>query len=283
MIEKPAPGSVWVHKSGRLYRVLFIANDGEIPKEGYPLTVVYENVHNGIRYAGRLDDWHRRMSLASQQFTGIVMNETAEDEVLSPITSDALDKVKMTELMGNTANVLIVDEIEEAQAAGYKPVILDSHSAMVDYANQQNQKDPLRIFLEPVDHSQPFASDERTWCDDNVWGDEHGGAIEYVRADLHQANIEEYKRLSTLSAKRAGQVASLKFLLQSIVNDVRSMRAKDREGSVVSVENWLVGFSEWTSNPDDDTMAIEWPNLAISVGEAEAYLKELECPASSSS
>ena len=45
-------------------------------------------------------------------------------------------------------------------------------------------------------------------------------------------------------------------------------------------KNYFGSFDEGNS---DDGYVIEWPNLAISVGDAEAYLKELECPASSSS
>lgn len=61
MIERPERGSMWMHRSGRTYRVLFIANDVPDPKPEYPVTVVYEGI-NGARWAGRLDDWHRRMT-----------------------------------------------------------------------------------------------------------------------------------------------------------------------------------------------------------------------------
>lgn len=54
--------SLWQHHSGRVYRVLFIANDVDDPKPEYPVTVVYENVRNQTLWVGRLDDWHRRMT-----------------------------------------------------------------------------------------------------------------------------------------------------------------------------------------------------------------------------
>ena len=60
MTEKPEEGSMWLHHSGRPYRVLFIANDTDNPKPDYPPMVVYEGA-NKRRWAGRLDDWHRRM------------------------------------------------------------------------------------------------------------------------------------------------------------------------------------------------------------------------------
>lgn len=59
---RPVPDSYWRHtKSGNIYRVIFIANDVENPRPEYPTTVVYEGMHNGKVWAGRLDDWHRRM------------------------------------------------------------------------------------------------------------------------------------------------------------------------------------------------------------------------------
>lgn len=61
-IERPEPGSLWEHHSGRFYKVLFMANDVAPHKPDYPPTVVYEGVENGKRWAGRLDDWYRRMT-----------------------------------------------------------------------------------------------------------------------------------------------------------------------------------------------------------------------------
>lgn len=58
------PGSTWTHHSGRKYHVLFIANYTNHPRDGYPPMVIYEG-ENGRRWAGRLDDWHRRMTLAA--------------------------------------------------------------------------------------------------------------------------------------------------------------------------------------------------------------------------
>jgi hypothetical protein len=62
IMEKPELNSIWMHHSGRLYRVLFIANDVEDSKPDYPITVIYEG-QNGKKWAGRLDDWYRRMTL----------------------------------------------------------------------------------------------------------------------------------------------------------------------------------------------------------------------------
>ncbi|WP_089177181.1 hypothetical protein [Bosea sp. AS-1] len=51
------------------------------------------------------------------------------------------------------------------------------------------REDPPRIWLEPIDRSQPFAGDERTWCEDKVWpeGDDQDEPTEYIRADLASA------------------------------------------------------------------------------------------------
>jgi len=56
-------GSTWKHSSGIVYKVLLIANtEGDQVKEKYPATVVYQGP-NGKVWSGRLDDWHRRMTL----------------------------------------------------------------------------------------------------------------------------------------------------------------------------------------------------------------------------
>jgi hypothetical protein len=55
------PGTRWIHHSGRIYEVLYRANDVPEPKSEYPLIIVYKNIDNGTIWAGRADDWHRRM------------------------------------------------------------------------------------------------------------------------------------------------------------------------------------------------------------------------------
>lgn len=59
-------GTKWRHHSGRIYTVLFLANDkGDGVKDKYPITVVYQG-ENGARWAGPVDDWHRRMTLIEE-------------------------------------------------------------------------------------------------------------------------------------------------------------------------------------------------------------------------
>lgn len=61
-LPAPEPGAIWQHYSGRMYRVLFLTN---MHSDGikYRPEVVYEGVDNFRRWSGRLDDWHRRMTL----------------------------------------------------------------------------------------------------------------------------------------------------------------------------------------------------------------------------
>ena len=61
MTEEPKSGSIWRHHSGRIYTVLFLVNEPDSTKPEYPRTVVYVG-QNGKLWAGRLDDWHRRMT-----------------------------------------------------------------------------------------------------------------------------------------------------------------------------------------------------------------------------
>lgn len=59
-VEEPAIGSVWMHRNGNLYRVLFLTNGSDRPAT-YPRTVVYEG-ENGARWSRPLADWHRSMT-----------------------------------------------------------------------------------------------------------------------------------------------------------------------------------------------------------------------------
>lgn len=62
-VNPPPIGSVWLHRNGNTYRVQALAN---LPnEERYPLTVVYQNVHNGSIWARRADDWSRSFELVT--------------------------------------------------------------------------------------------------------------------------------------------------------------------------------------------------------------------------
>ncbi len=59
-MNRPKEGSFWRHHSGRVYRVMFIAN---LPgNDRYPETVVYEGVWNMMKWSRPLSDWHRSMT-----------------------------------------------------------------------------------------------------------------------------------------------------------------------------------------------------------------------------
>ncbi|HEX7039623.1 MAG TPA: hypothetical protein VF202_05890 [Trueperaceae bacterium] len=61
-------------------------------------------------------------------------------------------------------------------------------------ATDTRQRDPDRIYLEPP----PYSPEGRLWCDDDVWPlpdtDGSDGGVEYVRADLHAAEIARLER-----------------------------------------------------------------------------------------
>lgn len=64
-MENVTPGSVWRHHSGRLYMVLFLANEIEGTEEQrrkYPCAVVYRDMRNGNIFAAPRADWDRRMT-----------------------------------------------------------------------------------------------------------------------------------------------------------------------------------------------------------------------------
>lgn len=63
--EYPEYRSVWEHHpTGNLYRVLMITNQRTSHPDKYPVTVVYQNIHNDNTWSRPLSDWHRSMSLS---------------------------------------------------------------------------------------------------------------------------------------------------------------------------------------------------------------------------
>jgi hypothetical protein len=54
----PQPGDLWVHHSGRVYRIDRITNTAH-PSAKFPPAVVYVNVKNGTEWSRALSDWHR--------------------------------------------------------------------------------------------------------------------------------------------------------------------------------------------------------------------------------
>lgn len=59
--NRPEPGSIWRHRNGAVYAVLFIANKPD--NDRYPETVIYRSNANGNIWARPLSDWHRSMTL----------------------------------------------------------------------------------------------------------------------------------------------------------------------------------------------------------------------------
>jgi len=74
-LAAPQQGTVWQHKSGRLYTVLCIANHASDEQERYPATVVYQGQDGNI-WSRRVDDWHRSM-IASPEKMEICVSEQA--------------------------------------------------------------------------------------------------------------------------------------------------------------------------------------------------------------
>ncbi len=62
MIEFPKVWSEWQHKNGNQYRVVTMANTQTTRPDEYPVTVVYENIHNGVIWSRKFSDWHRSMT-----------------------------------------------------------------------------------------------------------------------------------------------------------------------------------------------------------------------------
>lgn len=61
-MTKPEIGSTWTHKNGNEYVVEGFANE-ESTKEDYPVMIIYRNKEIGTRWARKLSDWGRSMTL----------------------------------------------------------------------------------------------------------------------------------------------------------------------------------------------------------------------------
>ncbi|WP_316196704.1 hypothetical protein [Bradyrhizobium sp. SZCCHNS3053] len=59
----PARGSVWEHRNGNRYEVMFYTNVETTNQTRYPTTIVYRNTRNTNLYSRPLADWERSMTL----------------------------------------------------------------------------------------------------------------------------------------------------------------------------------------------------------------------------
>lgn len=57
MKRQPTSNTVWRHRNGNIYLVLFQTNVETGRQDEYPTTVVYENVVTGVRYSRPLTRW----------------------------------------------------------------------------------------------------------------------------------------------------------------------------------------------------------------------------------
>jgi len=57
--------SVWKHKNGNSYRVLFLTNEHTERPKIYPVTVVYKGC-NGNVWSRPLSGWHSSMTLVNE-------------------------------------------------------------------------------------------------------------------------------------------------------------------------------------------------------------------------
>lgn len=57
--EAPESGSKWEHHSGRVYRVIGVANASTQRPDEYPVTIIYENVDNSAVWCRPASEWAR--------------------------------------------------------------------------------------------------------------------------------------------------------------------------------------------------------------------------------
>lgn len=140
------PGSVWQHHSGSLYTVLFIANDVPDPKPDYPGMVVYQG-ENGKRWAGRLDGWHRRMTLKSEA------SEPSGDTV--PVPQNA-DQAALMVLLGTDWLNQHAPERLKPEPSGDVAKMREAATAAAFHAIGGDEADP-HLHPEAWDHAEAVA------------------------------------------------------------------------------------------------------------------------------
>jgi hypothetical protein len=59
----PKKDEIWIHRNGRNYKVLFLANDTKDPNTTYETYVVYQSVDSGTYWTRPLADWHRSFGM----------------------------------------------------------------------------------------------------------------------------------------------------------------------------------------------------------------------------
>ncbi len=65
--QLPALNSLQTHHSGRIYKVIGYANEQTTRPDEYPVTVIYENVDNGLVWCRPAKDWERSFTPISYQ------------------------------------------------------------------------------------------------------------------------------------------------------------------------------------------------------------------------
>ena len=143
-------------------------------------------------------------------------------------------------------------------------------------------QDHERIWLQHPD--DPGLSEGRCWCQDKVWpdGPDDGEPTEYIRRDLFDAVTKDRIESEIKRLKVQNHLARVTKLLKAIVSDVRgmgySLKANELEEDEFDSGHWFGPFSDAVDaiGSKDSDLKIEWPNLAISVGEAEVLLKEID-------
>jgi hypothetical protein len=134
-----------------------------------------------------------------------------------------------------------------------------------------SEPDHKRIWLEPP-AAENSRDEGRLWCAEKVWPEAPGDPepTEYIRADIVKHWASQVDLQIQEREKYRVQLVQALALLKSFVSDVNAMRSSkpdDRYG--------LSEFSTWSVNSDNDTIAVEWPNLVITLEDTEQFLRDL--------
>lgn len=87
-MDLPEIGSLWQHPNGNEYKVILLTNLETRRPRDYPVTVVYQNIHNGNIWSRKAENWHEAMTELHRWDMGIGNT----NKVVEPVKVEEEDK-----------------------------------------------------------------------------------------------------------------------------------------------------------------------------------------------
>ena len=131
-------------------------------------------------------------------------------------------------------------------------------------AHETTKRDPERIYLEPW----PYSPEGRLWSEENVWPlytwppepggeSERASGVEYIRADLHAAEIARLTRELEEARERARHREHQRDAAEAEVQRLRAALLAVRECAHLATAKRIAGEALYTTIEGDSRMDTE--------------------------